>query len=220
MKTQMMRATVAGALAAATLLFAVPAAALDFGLGVKASTLGLGAEGTLGLSPFFNARLGVNQHSYKYDETADDIRYDAELDLNSAALILDWHPFAGTFRISAGLVNNKNAIHMKATPTSNMQIGNNTYTPAQIGSLSGEVEFKRNVPYFGLGWGNAVGKGLPFGFNFEIGIVKQGQADVSLSSSSGLVSQADLDREAQLAEEDLSDFDTYPVISLGFSFRF
>jgi hypothetical protein len=196
------------------------AAANEFALGVKGGTLGLGLEGTVGVNDYLNVRVGINSYDYTFEETADDIQYDTTLDLRSTAIILDWHPFGGTFRLSAGVVNNKNALQLTATPTSNQQIGGTTYTPAQIGTLSGEATFKKNVPYFGLGWGNAVGKGSPIGVNFELGVVKQGKADVTLRSSSGLVSQADLDREAQDAEEDLSDFDTYPVISLGLSYRF
>lgn len=207
-------------LAVIGLLGAANAVADGFGFGVKGGTLGLGTEGNFGISEQFNARVGLNSYNFRFDETASGIDYNAEIDMNSTALILDWHPFSGTFRLSAGLINNKNAGRLSATPTSNQQIGNTTYTPAQIGTLSGEVTFRKNVPYLGLGWGNAVGRGSRFGLNFEVGVMKQGKADVRLRSSNSMVSQSDLDREAQAAEDDMSSFDTYPVISLGFSWRF
>ncbi len=206
-------------LALSGLLVAGTAAADGFGLGVKAGTLGLGVEGTFGLSQRVNLRVGVNDYSYSMDETASGIRYDAELDLSSGALLLDWHPFAGTFRLSAGLMHNKNALHLKATPTTNQTIGGNTYTPAQIGTLTGDVTFKKSAPYAGIGWGNAASPGR-FGLSFEIGALFQGKPDVTLRASSGLVSQVDLGAEEQQAEADLADFDVYPVISLGLSFRF
>lgn len=201
------------------LLVAGAAAADGFGLGVKAGSLGLGVEGTFGLSERVNLRAGINNYSLSGTEDASGIHYDADLDLQSGALLLDWHPFAGTFRLSAGLIYNKNALHLTATPTSNQDIGGTTYTPAQIGTLSGDVTFKKNAPYLGLGWGNAVRHGR-FGFNFEIGALLQGSPKVSLAASSGAVSQIDLDSEAQQAEADLSKFKTYPVVALGFSFRF
>ena len=210
-------------LACSGLLFSAGAAAEGFGLGVKAGTLGLGVEGTIGLSERFNVRIGANSYSYDYDETTSGIRYDGDLDLQSAALLLDWHPFAGTFRVSAGLVHNKNAVHLVATPTTAQEIGGQTFQPNEIGTLRGDVTFKKNVPYAGIGWGNAAKKG--FGMSFEIGALFQDQADVSLRSEGGTLSNdptllARLRQEEQEAEADLDDFELYPVISLGFSFHF
>lgn len=206
-------------LALSGLLIAGAAGADGFGLGVKAGTLGLGVEGTFGVSPRVNVRAGINDYSLSRNETASGISYDGDLDLRSLALLLDWHPFAGTFRLTAGLMQNKNALKLTATPTSNQEIGGMTYTPAQIGTLSGDVTFKKSVPYAGIGWGNAARHGR-FGFNFELGAMFQGSPKVSLTASGGAVSQADLASEAQSAEADLDEFKIYPVIALGFSFRF
>lgn len=200
------------------LLAAGSAAADGFGLGVKAGTLGFGVEGTFGLSERVNLRVGANDYSYSGSETASGIRYDGKLDLRSGAMLLDWHPFAGTFRLSAGVIYNKNKLRMTATPTSSQDIGGTTYTPAQIGTLTGEVTFKTTAPYAGIGWGNAARRGR-FGFTAEIGALFQGNPRVTLASS-GAVSQTDLNTEAQDAASDLDKFKVYPVISLGFSFRF
>jgi hypothetical protein len=205
--------------ALSVLLVAGATAADDFGVGVKAGTLGLGVEGTFGLSQRVNLRVGFNDYSTSGDETASDIRYDGKLELGGIALLLDWHPFAGTFRLSAGLMQNNNALRLTATPTSNQTIGGTTYTPAEIGTLSGEVSFKSTAPYAGIGWGNAARHGR-FGVNFEVGAMFQGSPKVSLTASGGAVSQVDLTSESQSAQADLDDFKIYPVIALGFSFRF
>lgn len=47
----------------------------------------------------------------------------------------------------------------------------------------------------------------------------QGSADISLSSDSGLVSQDDIDEEIEELEEKAEDYDFWPVISIGISFR-
>jgi hypothetical protein len=203
-----------------SLLFAGGVAADGFGIGVKGGTLGLGVEGTFGLSERFNLRAGLNDYSLSGNEDASGIRYDAELNLSTFGLFLDWHPFAGSFRLTAGIFRNKNALDLRATPTANQTIGNTTYTPAQIGTLTGTVDFKKTAPYFGFGWGNAVRKGSALGFNFEIGAMMQGSPQVTLRSSSGLISQTDLNTEARSAEDDLKDFKVYPVISFGLSYRF
>lgn len=205
---------------ASLLLVAGNAGADGFALGAKAGTLGLGIEGTTRLSENFNLRGGINSYSISFDETTNSVRYDVDLDLKSGALLLDWHPFTGTFRFSAGLLYNKNEANLTATPTSNVTIGNGTYSPAQVGTLSGDVKFKKSAPYLGIGWGNAVSKGSPFGFTAEIGALFQGSPDVTLRSSSGSVSQADLQREEQDVENKLDNFKVYPVLSIGFSYRF
>jgi len=206
-------------LALSGLLVAGAANADGFGLGLKAGTLGYGLEGTFSLSEHFNVRAGFNDYSDTASETDGGITYDAKLDLGTVALLLDWHPFAGTFRVSAGLMKNDNAIGLTATPTSNQTIGGTTYTPAQIGTLAGDVTFNSTAPYLGIGWGNAARRGR-FGFTAEIGAMFQGSPKVSLRASGGAVSQADLTSEAQEAQSDLSDFKTYPVLSIGFSVRF
>ena len=207
-------------LALAGLLAAGTAAADGFALGAKAGTLGLGLEGTKGLTDKFNLRLGLNSYSYEFDEDASGIRYDAEFDLKSTAAIIDWHPFSGSFRLSAGFVHNKNQVTLTARPSGNVTIGNTVYSPAAAGTISGDVKFKSGAPYAGIGFGNAVSKGVPFGVTFEVGVLFQGSPDVSLRSNSPLVSESDLRREEQEAEADLEDFKTYPVISLGISYRF
>lgn len=218
-----MKKRIACLLTLSGLLFAGSAAAEGFGLGVKAGTLGLGIEGTFAFSEHFSLRAGINNYSYDFEETASDIQYNTELDLKSGALLLDWHPFAGVFRVSAGYVRNKNALSLRATPTTSQTIGDTTYTPAEIGTLSGDVTFKKNVPYFGIGWGNAA-RGKGFGFSAELGAVLQDKPNVALRSDGTLAAnaafQADLREEEQEAQQDLDDFDTYPVVSFGVSYSF
>jgi len=197
-----------------------PTATADgFGLGVKAGTLGLGVEATVGLTGRLNLRAGFNSYTYHYDETAGDVRYDADLELRSTAAIVDWHPFAGTFRLSAGLLSNKNGANLTATPTSNQTIGGVVYTPSQIGTLNGTVSFKKTAPYLGLGFGNAAAKSKGLGFSTELGVLFQGKPDARLTST-GSVSQADLRAEEQKIENDLDSFKTYPVLGVGLSYQF
>lgn len=118
---------------------------------------------------------------------------------------------------------NDNVLHLKARFTENQEIGGTTYTPGEIGTLSGEVGFEKSVPYAGIGWGNAArGRGL--GFSLEIGAMFQGSPEVSLRGDGGLAGdpafEDDLRREEEEAEEDLEDFKIYPVVSLGLSYHF
>lgn len=205
---------------ASLLLVAGNTGAEGFALGAKAGTLGLGLEGTTRLSENFNLRGGINSYSLSFNETTDSVRYDVDLDLKSGSLLLDWHPFTGTFRLSAGLLYNKNEANLTATPTSTVTIGGTPYPAGTAGTLTGEVKFKKSAPYLGIGWGNAVSKSSPFGFTAEVGALFQGSPAVTLRSSNPSVNPADLQREEQDIENKLDSLKVYPVLSIGFSYRF
>jgi hypothetical protein len=188
------------------------------------STLGLGVEGTAQILPKLNARLGMNYFPYTYSAEQDDVDYDIDLNLFSGSALLDWHPFAGVFRISAGLVLNGNKLDMEARPKEPVEIGDIEYDPADVGTLSGEIDFNSVAPYVGIGWGNAVGKDKRWGFVCDLGVVFQGSPDVSLAASGPIASdptfQEELAREEENLQDDLDVFKYYPVISFGISYKF
>jgi len=219
-----MRTVLISAATAGTLLLSPLANASGFALGARIGTGGYGLEATQSLSSNVNARLGFNTYNYTYSTTESDIDYDAELKLQTTSLLLDWHPFSGVFRLSGGLINNQNKLDLTGTPTGTTTIGSGSYTPAEIGTLTGNVGFKENVPYVGIGWGNAAAQDKHFGFNFDIGVIIQGSPSVQLSSNGTLANdaafQAELQQEQQDLEADLQDLKYYPVISLGISYRF
>jgi hypothetical protein len=215
----------AGLALASGLLLAAPAPALDFAVGARAGTTGFGADAITSITPWLNLRASAGAFNYTYSDTYDDVSYDAELDLKLAGLLLDFHPFRGAFRISAGIYANGNNIGLDGTPTQSVQIGGLPFTPAQVGNITGTVEFPSSAPYLGIGWGNAVSKQNRFGVNFELGVLFQGSADVELQSNGGTLSNnpiltSQLEAEEQSIENDLSDFELYPVISMGLTYSF
>jgi len=202
-----------------SILLAAPAAAADFGAGVKIGTYGWGAEFGVGFTEWFTLRASVTTGSVSYSYDEDGINYDSTLDVGGYGLLADFFPMRGTFRLTAGLLANSNQVDLKAVPTVPIDIGGGTYTPAQVGTLSGDVDFDNSVPYFGVGWGN-VAHGKRIGFLVDLGFIHQGGGMVSLSSSTGLVSQGDLDAEAAVIEDDIGDIDFWPIISFGLAIRF
>jgi len=208
-------------------MFTYPSLSYAEGIGVtgRISTLGLGVEVTKSMTTALNARVGFNTWSYNENFSDNDgIEYEFNLELRSMSALLDWHPFNGGFRLSGGLFYNKNNITATAKPKSSYSIGNSTYTAAQIGSVTANIDFKTMVPYLGIGWGNAVGKDKRLGIVFDLGIVYQGSPDVSMQAT-GLVAsdptfQADLAREEQELQNDVDEFKYYPVVSLGISYKF
>lgn len=195
------------------------------GLGVKAGTLGLGAEITKSFTETINGRVGFNSYKFTTSGKEGDVDYDIDMKWQSTALLLDWHPGGGSFRLTAGYMLNGNKLDMKAKPTGTYDIGGTPYDASEIASLTGSVTFS-NGPYVGLGWGNAGKAG--FGFSVELGAVYQGAPDVTLSSqcsASALVCNdstlaEDLAREQQKAKDSLDSFKWYPQIAIGISYGF
>jgi hypothetical protein len=211
------------ALAAGILFGASPLSFAGTGAAIKIGSTGLGAEVTTSLSGKLNLRLGGNFFNYSYSGTDGDIDYDYDLKLKSFSGLIDLHPSGGSFRLSGGLLANRNALDAAGTSTGSYSIGNGSYTRAQVGTLSGRIEFKKAAPYAGLGFGNgAKGKGL--GFVFDLGVVFQGSPRVSLAANGPAAGssqfQNDLRLEQSSLQEDLKVFRYYPVLALGLSFKF
>ena len=210
----------AGILAAGPAAFASKIDGVD--VEVKVGTLGAGLNVNYAINRKFTVGLGLNKFSRSTSDNADNIDYDVNLDLQTLALLGNYHPFAGTFHLTAGLMHNGNELKMKAKPTSSYDIGGSTYTAAEVGTLEATVDFKSMVPYLGLGWGKSSGRG--FGVTFDIGILFQGSPNVSFTSNGSLANdptfKANLKQEEANAENDIKGFTKYPVISLGLNYRF
>lgn len=213
------------ALAAAAVLLPGAALAEGFNLSARASTLGVGVEAGYAFNDFVNLRVAVNNYSDEYDTTEDGIDYRFDLDLDSTALLLDFHPFAGVFRITAGVLDNGNELNGAAQPAGTYDIGGTTYTGAEVGTLQSRFALGESNPlYLGLGWSKPLGDS-GWGMGFDVGVVMMGESDVSLSATGPISSdptfQSDLAAEEQELEGDINDsFENYPVIALGFTYQF
>ncbi len=198
----------------------------EFGLALKGGTLGAGLEGTIGILDNVNARLGFNYFSYEYDGSESGVDYDVDLDLRSLSLLVDWHPVNNGFRISAGALYNGNQVEAigKASGGTTFSINDTNYTAADVGTLKGDIDFNSFAPYLGVGYGNAVGKDKTWNFVFDLGVMYQGEPDVSFSTTGALSNDAsflsDLEAERQQLESEIEDFQFYPVLSFGISYKF
>lgn len=209
----------------AGLMLSMPAAAVDIAVGGRAATMGFGGDVTMRMTSWLNVRASANAFAYTYSDTYDDVSYDAELNLQSAGVLLDFHPFRGNFRLSVGTYANGNGIDFTGQPTQNVNIGGQNFTPTQVGTIAGTVEFQKYAPYVGLGWGNAVGAHNRLGFNLEVGVLFQGSPNVELSSQGGTFSNdptliSEIENEEQAIENDLSGMAYYPVVAMGVSWAF
>ncbi len=182
-----------------------------------------------------NVRLGANGYNYSDDgREVSDIVYDAEANLRTATALLDWHPGGRGFRLTAGAVYNDTSVEGRSLPPASgfYDIGGVPVPVNLVGTLDAKADFDPVVPYVGLGWGNAVAGSRKVGFFVDLGVIFQGKADVTLTpripanspinTTPGARDVLDilLRREEQDLEDEVADYDLYPVVAIGLSYRF
>jgi hypothetical protein len=194
----------------------------DFGIGVKAGTLGLGLEASWQPLPYIEVRVGAN--SYDYDDTGSEagIEYDATLALESFYATANFHFPISPMRVTAGIYSNGNEFQLLNDDLQDKNIGGIVYPGTDIGIVESTTSFASSAPYLGIGFDfTLAGK---VGLNLDFGVLWQGEPDValsidgSLSTDPGFMAALELERE-QL-EDEVSDFKAWPVISLGFVYKF
>jgi hypothetical protein len=192
----------------------------------KVGTLGLGAELNYGLSDSFSTRVGFNTFSYNRNANSSQINYDFKIQLQSLSALADWYPFTGGFRTTVGLLYDNNKISLSGNPTGgNYIINGNPYSSTtDVGSLQVGLSFNKVAPYFGIGWGNPVGKDKGWGLVTDVGILFQGKPKVDMTVTCinpGICSQLQIDATAENTklQNDLSNFKFWPVASIGISYQ-
>jgi len=195
------------------------------GLAAKIGTLGPGLEATIGIVEWLNLRAGGYYFRVRHGGSVSDVEYDFDVKLASVPLLADLHPFKNEFRITGGVIYNRNMADLDGTPNKITKIGDIEYTPEQIGELSGSVRFNNWAPYIGLGYGNAVlDADKTWGFVFDIGVMWQGSPSIALSANGTLadnpIFQQNLAKQENDIQDDADVFRIYPVLSFGISYQF
>jgi hypothetical protein len=194
-------------------------------IGVKASTLGFGGELTLGINKRIALRAGGNLYKHDFDVTVEDIDYSMGFDWKSGMTVLDFHPFGNAFRLTGGAVWNGNKLSLTADPSTSVDIGNQTYTAAEIGTLSGAIDFNKVAPYLGFGLATQ-GR---VGFTFDLGAAVQGSPKVTYTGTTTLTGPAQTTFNQNVAAETAEiqqDLDGrsylkyYPVLAVGLQVKF
>ena len=198
--------------------------AVDNSISGRVGTLGIGGEVDFRFNQRFGARIQLNGLSVSYDTTESDIRYDLGLALQTFGVLADWYPTGHRFRLTAGLYHNGSELVGIAATQTSYTIGNTSYTPADIGTLRASIGFESAAWYLGIGYAR-IPEGSGWGWNFDLGALFSGEPIPALESQGGLLSssaqlQNDIQLEEQQLQDDMSDFDVYPVITLGISYSF
>jgi hypothetical protein len=203
--------------------------------------LGAGIEVAAPVTRRSNVRGGFNAFSYSRGFSKDGISYAGQLSFRSVEVHYDWFPLPLGFHLSPGLLAyNGNHVNANASVPGGQQftLGGVTFTSALADPVSGtaKLDFNNVAPTFLLGWGNPIPRShRRLSVNFELGVAYQGPPNVSLNlkgsacDSSGLFCrsvgsdatiQSDIQAEQKRITHNLSLLRFYPLISLGFSYKF
>lgn len=221
-----------------------PAALLasDFGIGVKAGTVGAGVDLSMTISEKVNVRVSLTSTDIDFDDesfTVGDAGGEAEvvadlsMDFGANALLIDWYVFDGTFHITAGMLKNNGSIDINGSINGSVTLDGQTYAVDAIQDIGGSISAGESYePYLGIGWGRKADNDSGLSLSAELGVVLMNpKASLtatlnptrSTAGSDGLTQTA-LDSDIQTAEDDinddLSDLEMFPIISIGLNYAF
>jgi len=196
-----------------------------FGVGLGVGTTGATVEAKFAPNDLVGLRGSFNFLSINVDEEYDDIDYEGDFDATTFGGFVDVAPFKNGFVLSGGAFVGDKTLDLDATPSVNVEVGDQVFTPSQIGTLTGEANLESFAPYAGIGYDSFIAGSSDWSFNARAGVMFTGSPKVDLISTNGTLSSSDLLRqelEAEIAaiEEDADDYKYYPVITLGVARRF
>jgi hypothetical protein len=214
-----------------------------FGIGVKVSLLGGGVEAAARVTNRTNVRAGFNMFSYSRGFNKDGIAYDGQIGFKTIEAHYDIFPFTGGFHVSPGvLVYAGTPISATASVPAGQSFslgdvqytsGNSTGQAAITGN--GTIKFNRAAPMFTVGWGNLVSRKETkhFSIPVELGVAFQGSPKAALAlagtacDSAGCYDaatdptfQSNVQSEQAKINNSMSFFKVYPIISVGFGYKF
>jgi hypothetical protein len=216
-----------------------------FGVGVKASLLGVGAEVATRVSHRTNARVGFNVMGYSRDFGKDGINYNGHLSFRTVEAHYDIFPWARSFHVSPGVlayIGNPITANALVPGNQSFTLGGQTYysDPSAPVAASGKVNFNKVAPVATIGWGNLVRRDSKhFSIPVELGVAFQGSPKSTLNLTGSVCTpgpagslgttctstatstvQSNILSEQTKINKNMSPFKAYPIISVGFGYKF
>ncbi|MBO6620531.1 MAG: hypothetical protein JJ892_10580 [Balneola sp.] len=193
-----------------------------YALGIHAGTNGLGGSAIVRINSRINARVSYQGIQYDHQGTYNDLEvgvdYDGNADISSFSAVVDVYPFKRFFKISAGAFKmdwNGSAL---ALPNEGYEIEGRVFEPDRLGSLTANITYTdKIVPYAGIGFGNALARGLPVKLNIDFGVVRSGAPIIDMEGTGMIAPTADNEAAFQAG---LNEFEWYPIVRVGLSFAF
>jgi len=214
-----------------SLIFAAaPARADGVAVGAGVSTLGYGVHVATEVNSFVALRLNGNFGDFRVpdfgylESSPGGINYDVDASMQTIGLLADIHPLGlspigGGFVLTGGVYYNKNEFDFTANAPAGTVIGG-TPLPAAATVIANMTFGQDYAPYAGLGYDGTFQGIVPVSFFLTAGVLFQGSPSVTMTESTGTISQADLAAEAREIENAASNYEYYPVVAVGLTISF
>lgn len=197
-----------------------------FAITPKIGTQGVGLDGVIKVNDHLRFRGGGNWLEYSGSHQVDSIDYDYDASILNGNTFIDYHPFATGFRITGGAFYQPDEIEFKATPASAVTIGNASYTPTEIGTMTTKIETGDISPYAGIGYSDAFsynGRDKHWFLETDLG-VKFNDVSSTTTSTGSLANdptfRADLQREKNNIQDEFDILEYYPILNIGVTYKF
>ncbi|QNI35660.1 hypothetical protein [Edaphobacter albus] len=204
-----------------------------------ANSLGAGFDVSTPISRRFDLRGGGNFLALGYEFDVDGLHYDSDIRLQSGNLRLDWFPRHRNFYISLGILfsYNKMTALSHVPPGAHFELGDESFTNSTSDPVHGDAHliFPRNVsPMLTVGFRNILpGNHRHISVPVEFGVAYTGapkidvtlvgtacQQDGCFNFAQNAEAQQSLKDEIRNINDTLSNIPVYPVVSIGFGYRF
>ena len=212
-----------------------------FGIGVKAGLLGVGAEVAARVTHRSNVRAGFNVMGYSRDFSKDSVTYDGHLSFRTIEAHYDFFPWAGSFHVSPGMlafIGDPISARAIVPGGSSFTLGGHQYfsDTANPANARGKIDFNQAAPMVTVGFGNLIHRDSKhFSVPVEFGIAFQGSPKTTLTYAGSVCDspgvncrnvasdstvQANVISEQGKINHSLSPIKVWPIISVGFGYKF
>lgn len=184
----------------------------DVSVALGFSTLGANLEAAYRVDPSFRVRGAlIGGIDVSYEESDVDAEFDGDVELGGFALLGDYYPTHGGWRLSGGVFFSNS--ELSATGTADIDgVGVEAVTTTAV--------FKNDISAM-ITTGYDVAMGGGWSFNSEIGLILTGGIDIDFTADNPAVQdEVDNDPDLQETKEDFEDITIYPYIGLSVSYSF
>jgi hypothetical protein len=185
------------------------------GIGFPGAALGFGAK--LGDSATVRLEVagGIN---VSRNGKREGLTYKGTLKTSRIGAFLDWYPFSGAFRLTAGATAND----MNADLDGSGGTGTINGKPVDLTNetFKLQVKYARSTPFVGFGWGHSPGTG--FGGFLDLG-AHLGKFETTAQTTvvgKYSITQADVDAEVQKVRDKIDKLKVLPSVAVGLTYKF
>lgn len=197
---------------------AANAQAATFALVPQVGLAGVGATVQWGFTPYLALAAGYTALDYSVkDVKTDQATYNGDLSLRNPQVFLNWAPFGGHFRLSAGVVNQQSNFDLTASNFTDP-------SAAPVSAVNIKADYPSSLaPALSIGWESPITR-TGLGYHLSVGAMFAGEPDVKATATcKGTSNQAACNAytasERQKVEDDLRSYTVLPILQAGLIFR-